>query len=208
MNLDSRAFRRGLAWEGRSLLATSSSSPNGPRHSHRRSDFVRPQYRLREHSWGQQLPGRTGGGAPNTLALPSRGAGGSPSGSWEGWGGQLWSSRMEGWPGDATKPEHYIYAQMHTHTHEHAQILHTGTLINSFLFRCRAALTHIYTRKPFPLAWRQPKADCGPLNTSTDLLIPCFGHTSGVPSVSLPPTWQVVPLPLWREQEGKEGHGG
>lgn len=46
--------------------------------SHRRSDFVRPQYRLLEHSWGQQLPGRTGGGAPKTPALPSARAVGEP----------------------------------------------------------------------------------------------------------------------------------
>lgn len=147
------------------LLATSSSSPNGPKHSHRRSDFVRPQYRLRERSWGQQLPGRTGGGAPKTPALPSWGARGSPSGSWEGWGGQLWSSRMVGWLGDATKPEQGYRSAHRNFTHRHTKKkVHTSLASYS----SSAARIHTHTHsQTLIISTKATQAVCSPLHTNT-----------------------------------------
>lgn len=45
---------------------------------------------------GRNCQERLVGRRPETLALPSAGARGSPSGSWEGWGSQLWSSMVLG----------------------------------------------------------------------------------------------------------------
>lgn len=151
------------------LLATSSSSPDGPRHSHRRSDFVRPQYRLQEHSWGQQLPGRTGRGAPKTPAPPSSRARGSPSGSWEGWGCQLWSSRTVGWLGDATTPEQYTQLRTQACTGSKG-ILRNFSLRSLFSKHLPAALAHTQTHThTLIIGTKARKAVCGPLNTSSTL---------------------------------------
>lgn len=181
------------------LLATSSSSPNGPKHSHRRSDFVRPQYRLRERSWGQQLPGRTGGGAPKTPALPSWGARGSPSGSWEGWGGQLWSSRMVGWLGDATKPEQGYRSAHRNFTHRHTKKkVHTSLASYS----SSAARIHTHTHSSLaPRQRRQSAALFTPTPPSHHVLRPHIWCTICV----TPPNVTGSPSPSLEGAEGERG---
>lgn len=100
----------------------------------------------------QPLPSWIGGGEPGSQPPPSGEARGSPSGSWEGWGSQLWSSRAVWRRGDATRRResgcHMCRAartlHMHTaHTHIHVHklshtFMHTQTHTQAILQPCRA----------------------------------------------------------------------
>lgn len=176
------------------LLATSSSH-NGPGHSHRRSDFVRPNTvcesaAAREHWWG---------GAQNVRSAKHRGRrGGGPVAAGKGGVASCGAAGWWGWLGDATKPEQG-YTRGHTHKFQQNSTL-PQLLEELKLKRCRSANMD---------AQHKHNRNTACLHTNT-ALITCFGHTSGVPSVSLPPMWQSLSFSGGnnRGETGTEGNFG